>query len=249
LALPNGASAEYVAAITKTRPDALILDLSGDHRFDDGWVYGQPERQRARIKSARRISNPGCYATAMQLALAPLVDILKEDAPPTAFGISGYSGSGTTPGPRNDPEVLRDNVLPYSLVEHLHEREVSRQLGRQVFLVPHVAPFFRGITVTVSMVFAAPQTTAALEARYHAAYAAEPLVRFGAAAPLVRDIAGKHHVEIGGLSVSGDGRHAVVVATIDNLLGGAATQALRNLNLALGLPERCGLGEADAAAD
>src|SRR4051812_39584811 len=65
LALPNGASVPYVAAIAKTRPDALIVDLSGDHRFDDSWIYGQPERQRARIKTARRVANPGCYATAM----------------------------------------------------------------------------------------------------------------------------------------------------------------------------------------
>ena len=245
LALPNGATAAYVEAIARTRPDAVLVDLSADHRFDDTWVYGQPERLRERIRGARRISNPGCYATAMQLALGPLVPFLDE-CPPAVFGVSGYSGAGTTPSPKNDPEVLRDNLLPYSLVEHVHEREVSRQLGRRIYFSPHVAPFFRGITVTVSVGFRAEQTREALDRAYRDAYGEERLVELSAEAPLVRDIAGKHHVAIGGLSVSKDGRHAVLIATIDNLLGGAATQALRNLNLALGIPELTGIVDAPA---
>ncbi len=239
LALPNGATAPYVDEIARARPDAVVIDLSADHRFDDGWVYGQPERLRERIVGARRIANPGCYATAMQLALAPIAPVLA--GPATVFGVSGYSGAGTTPSPKNDPEVLRDNLLPYSLVGHVHEREVTRQLAHPIHFAPHVAPFFRGITVTVSVSLGAPHTHAELWSRYEAAYAAEPLVVLSADPPLVRDIAGKHHVAIGGLAVSEDGLHAVVVATIDNLLGGAATQALRNANLALGLAELTGL--------
>jgi N-acetyl-gamma-glutamyl-phosphate reductase len=243
LALPNGATAAYVDAITRTRPDAVLVDLSADHRFDDTWVYGQPERLRERILGARRISNPGCYATAMQLALAPLVRLGVEGTP-TVFGVSGYSGAGTTPSPKNDPEVLRDNLLPYSAVEHVHEREVSRQLDRRIFFTPHVAPFFRGITVTVSVAFDAVQTHEVVMNAYESAYGKEPLVQLSAEPPLVREIAGKHHVAIGGLAVSKDGRHAVVFATIDNLLGGAATQALRNMNLALRLPELTGIVDA-----
>jgi N-acetyl-gamma-glutamyl-phosphate reductase len=241
LALPNGATRAYVDAIRRARPDAVVVDLSADHRFDDAWVYGQPERLRDRIRGSKSISNPGCYATAMQLALAPLVGVLDPHAPPSVFGVSGYSGAGTTPSPKNDPAVLRDNLYPYSLTEHMHEREVSRQLGLRLFFMPHVAPFFRGVTVTVSVAFADPQDRAALWARFHAAYGGEPLVRLSDSAPLVRDIVGQHDVAIGGLTLSDDRRHAVVVATIDNLLGGAATQAVRNLNLALGLPERTGI--------
>lgn len=242
LALPNGATKAYVDAITRSRPDAVLVDLSADHRFDDGWVYGQPERLRSQLAGARRIANPGCYATAMQLALAPLVPLL--EGPATVFGVSGFSGAGTTPSPKNDPEVLRDNLLPYSLVEHVHEREVSRQLGHRIFFSPHVAPFFRGITVTVSVAFREAQDLEALMTLYRATYGKEPLVKLSAEPPLVRDIAGEHHVAIGGLSVAKDGRHAVVVATIDNLLGGAATQAVRNLNLALRLPELTGILDA-----
>jgi N-acetyl-gamma-glutamyl-phosphate reductase common form len=239
LALPNGASKPYVEAITSARPDSVIVDLSADHRFDDAWVYGQPERKRAAIRGARRISNPGCYATAMQLALAPLVSLL--EGPANVFGVSGYSGAGTTPSPKNDPEALRDNLMPYSLVGHVHEREVATQLGCSLFFVPHVAPFFRGITATVSLALSRSSTREELASRYQGAYASEPLVRVQNEIPLVRDIAGKHDVVIGGLAVSADGRHAVVIATIDNLLGGAASQALRNLNLALGLPENQGI--------
>lgn len=239
LALPNGASEPYITAIASARPDAVIVDLSADHRFDAAWVYGQPERKRAAIKGARRIANPGCYATAMQLALAPLVPLL--EGPANVFGVSGYSGAGTTPSPKNDPEALRDNLMPYALIGHLHEREVAAQLGCRLFFIPHVAPFFQGVTVTVSVALAWPCSHADLEGRYREAYGSEPLVCLQDEIPLVRDIKGRHDVVIGGLTVSEDGRHAVVVATIDNLLGGAATQALRNLNLALGFPENKGV--------
>ncbi len=236
LALPNDASTPYVEAITAVRPDAAIVDLSADHRFTDDWVYGQPERNRARIVGATRIANPGCYATAMQLALAPVAHLLA--GPAHVFGVSGYSGAGTTPSPRNDPEMLRDNLLPYALLAHLHEREVSRQLGVPLSFAPHVAPFFRGITVTVSLSL---REKADLPALYEAAYAGEPGVHLSKEAPLVRDVAGKHDVFIGGLAVAGDGLRAAIIATIDNLLGGAASQAIRNLNLALGFEERRGL--------
>lgn len=234
LALPNDASAPYVAAI----PEATcIVDLSSDHRFDDGWRYGLPERHRDALRGARRIANPGCYATAAQLAIDPLLGELT--APPRIFGVSGYSGAGTTPSPRNDPDKLRDNLMPYALVGHTHEQEIGRHLGQRVHFMPHVAPFFRGITLTIDMVLRDPTTTDALLSRYVARYRDEPLVRVQEAAPLVRDAAHSHHVTIGGFSC--DGTRAVVVATIDNLLKGAATQALQNVNLALGLDERAGL--------
>src|SRR5690606_17762708 len=108
LALPNGASAPYVEALGE-RP--VLVDLSADHRFDDGWRYGLVELFRDRLRGARRISNPGCYATAAQIALSPIAAELT--APPRIFGVSGYSGAGTTPSDRNDPDKLRDNLMPY----------------------------------------------------------------------------------------------------------------------------------------
>lgn len=238
LALPNGLSAPYVTALQARSPDTVIIDVSTDHRLDEGWVYGLPELCRARIAGARRIANPGCYATAAALAVWPVAELLAE--PACAFGVSGYSGAGTTPSPRNDVELLRDNLLPYQLVGHAHEREVSRHAG-PVRLFPHVAPFFRGITMTVSLRFKEPLSLPALRARYEAAYGREPLVRLTDEIPLVRDAMNRPDAALGGFAVEEGGMGAVVVSTLDNLLKGAASQAAQNLNLALGLPELAGV--------
>lgn len=239
LGLPNGLAAPYVAAIDSIAPGMAIVDLSADFRFDATWTYGLPERNRAALAGATRISNPGCYATAMQLALAPVLDLV--DGPAQCFGVSGYSGAGTTPSDKNDPAKLHDNLMPYSLVNHVHEREVTRHLGHPVEFMPHVAPHFRGITMTVNVHLNDPATLGALRARYATAYASEPLVRVVDGAPWVSRIANRHGVEIGGFALSDDGRRLVVVSTVDNLLKGAATQALQNLNLAFGLAETTGL--------
>ena len=235
LALPNGKAAPFVEAIDATRPETLVVDLSADYRFDPGWYYGLPEITRGRYAGQRRISNPGCYATAMQLAIWPMLDQLA--GPPQCFGVSGYSGAGTTPSDRNNPELLRDNLMPYALVDHLHEREVSTRLGVPVEFMPHVAPHFRGITLTANLWLHEPVTVDQVRARYEQRYAGEPLVDVIDQAPWVSRIAGRHGVEIGGFAVAPGGKRLVVVATEDNLLKGAATQAMQNINIALGLGE------------
>lgn len=239
LALPNGKAAPFVQALDARAPQTLIIDLSADHRFDDSWYYGLPELTRARYAGQRRISNPGCYATAMQLAILPLAEMLA--GPPQCFGVSGYSGAGTTPSEKNDPDKLRDNLMPYSLVGHVHEREVSRQLGIPVEFMPHVAPHFRGITMTVNLWLQQPMRREEIIARYRQFYADEALIGIVDEAPWVSRIAGRQHAEIGGFAVAPGGRRVVVVATLDNLLKGAATQALQNLNLALGFDELRGI--------
>src|SRR5690606_21509193 len=126
-------------------------------------------------------------------------------------------------------------------VDHLHEREVIRQLDAAVEFMPHVAPHFRGITLTANLHLREPVSAGAVEAAYRARYEGEPLLRVTTEAPWVSRIAGRHGVEIGGFTVSEDGHRLVVVATLDNLLKGAATQALQNLNLAFGYPETQGI--------
>ncbi len=239
LALPNGKAAACVAAFDKAQVDPVIIDLSADYRFDDGWYYGLPELTRPCYLGERRISNPGCYATAMQLAIAPMLDLL--EGPAQCFGVSGYSGAGTSPLDKNDPDKLRDNLMPYALTGHVHEREVTRQLAHPVEFMPHVAAHFRGIAMTVNLHLSEATTRDAVVARYRDAYAHEPLVRVLDDVPWVSRIAGRHHVEIGGFALSEDGRRLVVVATEDNLLKGAATQALQNLNIAFGLNEWAGI--------
>jgi N-acetyl-gamma-glutamyl-phosphate reductase len=247
LALPNGKSGEYVRLIDDNAPSTVIVDLSADHRFDDAWYYGLPELTRENYSGEKRISNPGCYATAMQLAIAPLKADLA--APPACFGVSGYSGAGTTPSDRNDPEKLRDNLMPYALTDHVHEREAARRLGVPVEFMPHVAPHFRGITLTANLWLQSAMTHDAIVGRYRAYYANDALVRIVDEAPWVSRIANRHHVEIGGFSIAPGGRRVVVVATLDNLLKGAATQAMQNLNRALGCDELAGIPIETSADD
>lgn len=240
LALPNGAANSYVEALEEQAGSSVIVDLSADYRFDPAWAYGQPERFADQIMGATRIANPGCYATGVQLALAPISDRII--GTPVAFGVSGYSGAGKKPSRKNDKAVLSDNLLPYSLVDHIHEKEVSHHLGRAVRFMPHVAAFFRGINVTVSAELQQVMTEKELLAHFRDFYEAFPLVEVWPKIPEVREVQGSHRLAIGGFSVSEENpRHISLVAVLDNLLKGAATQAVQNLNLAFGLGADTGL--------
>lgn len=240
LALPNGAAAPYVEAIDRRHPDTVIVDLGADYRFDPDWAYGQPERFAEQIAGAKRIANPGCYATGAQLALAPVLGWIV--GAPAVFGVSGYSGAGKTPSRKNDPEVLKDNLLPYKLTDHIHEREVSWHIGRNIRLLPHVAPFFRGISLTVATTLASGTSSAEMLERYEDFYSDCPLIDVRAEIPEVKEVRNSHGVILGGFTVSEqDPRRLSLVSVLDNLLKGAATQAVQNLNLAFGLDVLTGL--------
>jgi N-acetyl-gamma-glutamyl-phosphate reductase len=232
LALPDGAAAPYVEALG---PDTVIVDISADYRFDPEWAYGLPELFRERLMGARRIANPGCYATVMQIALAPLLPMM--DGTPAVFGVSGYSGAGTTPGPRNDPDRLADNLMPYRLVGHNHEREATRHLGHPVRFMPHVHQAFRGLLVTAHVPVAETMTAAEVRKLIEHAYQDEPLIDITDGIPELRDGTDRIGVLLGGFDAGEDGRSVVLVGAEDNLLKGAAVQAVQNMNLALGLSE------------
>jgi N-acetyl-gamma-glutamyl-phosphate reductase len=239
LATPDGAAGEYIDAIERDASHRIIIDLSADKRFDESWAYGLPELNRDMIKGATRIANPGCYATAMQLALSPLVGHL--GGVPAVFGVSGYSGAGATPGPMNDAARLEDNLIPYRLMGHKHEREATRHLGIPVRFMPHVHQAFRGLMVTAHAPLEKPMSKDALMQLFEKKYANEPLITLRNAAPDLKQGAGRIGVIIGGFDISEDGASVVVVAAEDNLLKGAAIQATQNVNIALGLPEMTGL--------
>lgn len=242
LALPNGRAGEAVRALEDSaRPPTLIIDISADYRFDPSWVYGLTECNRDRIIGAGRIANPGCYATAMGLTLTPLRDRLI--GTPHCFGVSGYSGAGSTPSERNDATRLAGGVLPYASVGHLHEREVSHNLGRPIRFAPTVAPFARGIVMTTLFELDAPTSAGEIAEIYRASYDHEPLVNIiGAETPRMQDLVGRHGAVVGAIQVDADRpTRGAVVCVLDNLLKGAASQALQNINAALGLPELEGL--------
>lgn len=244
MALPNGVCKPFVDAIESVEStDSLIVDLSADYRFDTTghWAYGLPElNDRLALSKAKRVSNPGCYATASQTAIAPLTPYIT--GLPTVFGVSGYSGAGTKPSPKNDIKVLSNNMIPYSLTDHMHEKEISYHLGLDVAFIPHVAQWFQGITCTVSI----PIKQGALSSRdirniYQERYHGEQLISISGESPLVKDISGKQGVVIGGFAVNTKEDRVVIVSCIDNLLKGAATQCLQNINLCMNYNEYAGI--------
>ncbi|CAB4254012.1 similar to Saccharomyces cerevisiae YER069W ARG5,6 Protein that is processed in the mitochondrion to yield acetylglutamate kinase and N-acetyl-gamma-glutamyl-phosphate reductase [Maudiozyma barnettii] len=245
MALPNNISEPIVQAIESVNGNSKILDLSADHRFvpETEWVYGLPElNDRERLANARKISNPGCYATGSQMSIAPLLNHV--DGLPTVFGVSGYSGAGAKPTPKNDPKFLNNNLIPYALTNHIHEREISTRMGHDVAFMPHVGQWFQGISLTVSIpIKKGSLTSEQVENIYRKFYDGEKLVHVQKDVPLVKDISGTHGVAIGGFKVNDAGDRVVVCATIDNLLKGAATQAVQNMNLAMGYGEYAGIPE------
>lgn len=242
LALPNGASPAWVAAIESAHADPVILDFGADYRYADNWVYGLTEWNRPALSAAKRIANPGCYATGAQFGLLPLREALA--GPPVIFGVSGYSGAGRAPSARNDRDRLADNLIPYALSGHGHESEISGRLGRPVRFHPHVTEFFRGISLTIAVKLTEPVTADLLLARYSEAYSGEALIRVAAEIPEIRGVAGTARLHVGGFTVDArDPHRASLVVVLDNLLKGAASQALQNLNLALGFDELTGIDE------
>lgn len=181
--------------------------------------------------------------------------------PPTVFGVSGYSGAGTKTGqtedgkpvtvPKVTPESLEGGIKPYSLTDHIHERESSRHLSRlgqfeesnplKPAFVPVVAPWFQGILSTMSAPLAKKLTAKDVRKLYEEFYTGSPLVQLQPDVPQVKDISLQHGIKIGGFQVHSEGKRVVIVAGIDNLLKGAATQCIQNLNVALGYDELAGI--------
>ncbi|KAF9450402.1 N-acetyl-gamma-glutamyl-phosphate reductase [Macrolepiota fuliginosa MF-IS2] len=271
MALPNGVVKPYVDAVDRGREargsgnggGGVIVDLGADYRFEEGWTYGLPELYgRERIRTAKRIANPGCYATSTQMLLAPLVagGLLHPNAIPTVFGLSGYSGAGTVSStdadgnpislPKVTPETLGGGVEPYALTDHIHEREAGAHLssltksgkGVQVAFVPTVTSWFSGIISTASVPLSRKMTSGEVRGLFEERYAGERLVRvLEKGVPKLVDVEGKHGWVTGGFQVHSKGERVVLVGGLDNLLKGAATQCLQNLNIALGYDEYAGI--------
>ncbi len=269
LALPHGQSAALAAEL----PDeVLVVDLGADHRLSDAgawerwyggthagsWTYGLPELPGARgeIRGARRIANPGCYPTAVALALAPLLAAgLVEPADVVVVAASGTSGAGRKAATNLLGSEVMGSLSSYKAGgAHQHtpemEQSLSRAAGARVTLsfTPILAPMPRGILATCTARLAAGVTTSALREAMAAAYDHEPFVHLLREGEWPRTAATLASNSVH-LQVAADERagRAVVSAAIDNLGKGAAGQALQNVNIALGLPETAGLPIAGVA--
>ncbi len=250
-ALPHG----MLAGLLGERADLLAgeniwLDLSGDHRAGErGFLYGLPEAFRADLLGARRIANPGCYPTAAALALLPAAQAAWLAGPVTVTALSGVSGAGRAAELRTAFVEVNEGASFYRAGgEHTHGPEMattlSRLAGRPVGVgfVPQLVPMSRGILLTAVAPLMTPRTLEDARALYEAAYAAEPFVRLLPPGewPATRAVRGSNRCDLA-LAMPHDGRTLVAMAAIDNLVKGAAGQAVQNLNLALGWPEATGL--------
>ncbi len=256
LALPDKAAAELAPVLVER--GVRTIDLSGSFRLRDQalrarWypetgrvpgstAYGLTERERASVKGAALVANPGCYPTASLLAIAPLADagVLVESADVIIDAKSGVSGAGKTPKEHTHFSEVHGSLSAYGVFGHRHGAEIEQGLGRTVTFTPHLLPRDRGILATIYVRVAPGTTEEALGDIYQLAYGSEVFVRLtGAALPEIKHVAHSNFCDIG-WRVHPDGR-AILVSAIDNLLTGASGQAVQNMNVMLGLPEATGL--------
>jgi N-acetyl-gamma-glutamyl-phosphate reductase len=241
LALPHGASEPVARELAAS--GTLVVDMSRDLRGI--WPYGLPELHRERLAGAAAIANPGCYATAALLALAPLVERGLVRGTIVVDGKSGVSGAGKSPAEATHLCVAGEGIAAYSPVGHPHQAEIERELADlagepvTVAFTPHLAPFSRGLLVTAYAGLATDLDQAAADELYRDRYEGEQFVALVEQARTQR-VRGANVCQIA-VHVDPLRRMAVVVAALDNLVKGAAGQALQNANLMLGLDERLGL--------
>ena len=232
------------AAAFQPPAGAVVVDLSGAHRLADpdlagawygsapgAWSYGLPE---VHPPEGRLIANPGCYATAALLALAPLRDAIDGAV---VDAKSGVSGAGRALKPTSHAGFVLENLSPYAVGAHRHAPEIAQTLGFPVCFVPHLLPVRRGLLATCYV-----QTAADVRALLAEAYAGSPVVRLlpeGTAPELAR-VQSTDAAEIGVFTDGATGT-TIVICALDNLGKGAAGQAVQNANIALGLEQTLGL--------
>jgi len=240
LAVPHGTATDLAAALDAAGAKTIV-DLSSDHRHAPGWVYGQVEWNADRLRGARRIAVPGCFATAISLGIAPFVDARQLEGPVPCVAATGSTGAGATPaGATHHPERMV-NLKAYRVLTHQHTPEVEtflRSLGgfEHLHFVPLSAPLDRGILATSFLRLRDPEVDAF--ELLQEAYEEHPFVRVREDPPQVRHVRGTALCD---LSVHRDGDVVVVLSALDNLGKGAACQAVQCMNLAIGIHPNTGL--------
>ena len=241
------------AAALEPPSNAVVVDLSGAHRLHDAgsypdwygfehprpveledWSYGLPELWPPH---GRLISNPGCYATAVLLALGPIRDSIDPENV-AVDAMSGVSGAGKSLKPSSHAGLVLENVSPYRVGRHQHAPEIAQLLGFPVSFVPHLLPVRRGLIVTCFVRATASDLRGQLEAAYATSHTVSVLPED--VVPELARVQGTDAAEIGVFEDRGTGR-TIVICAIDNLGKGAAGQAIQNANHAFGFAETHGL--------
>jgi N-acetyl-gamma-glutamyl-phosphate reductase len=254
LALPDTLAADLAPLLARRGP--RVFDLSGAFRLRDAasrqrWyphspapdvdvVYGLTERYRDAVNGARLIACPGCYPTAAVLALQPLVTGGMIEPGVIIDAKSGVSGAGKTPSERTHFSECHGSISAYGVFAHRHAAEIEQELGMLVTFVPHLVPLDRGIFETIYARLRPGVNADAVSAALHAAYDQSPFVRLtGADLPEIKHVAHTNFCDIGWKI--GPGGQLVMAVCIDNLVKGAAGQAIQNFNVAFGFDEATGL--------
>lgn len=259
-ATPSGISSQYIPALMES--GIPIIDLSGDFRLHDasaysGWynythpapqclshaVYGLTEENALPISEAQLIANPGCYPTAALLALLPGHKAgwyVRDSA--IIDGKSGVSGAGRGLSAAAHFSEVNESIRGYKLGRHQHVPEIEQELGAGVVFTPHLIPITRGLMCTVYVRLAEPKTTEEVIAYHRQYYSGKPFVRVRDAGqwPATKQVLGSNFCDLG-FHADPDRQVLTIVSVIDNLVKGAAGQAVQNMNVRFGWPEDTGL--------
>jgi len=263
LATPHGTSMNLVPQIQKALPNTKIIDLSGDFRLLNpniykqyygkehkspellgGFVYGLTEFNREKIKKAKYLANPGCFATGILLAVFPLFKsgFVKREI--TVVSVTGSSGSGESPKDVTHHSTRAKNFKSYKILTHQHLPEIERFLKDEILnwdyeigFIPQSGPFVRGI-YTVASLYNDNISPKMLRESYNEAYKYDTFIKIVDNSPEVASVYGTNYVEI---SFTYKNNFIVVMSAIDNLVKGASGQAIQNMNLMFGFEETEGL--------
>jgi N-acetyl-gamma-glutamyl-phosphate reductase len=266
LATPHELSREWVPEALKR--GIRVIDLSGAWRLTDAAnravyafadegaelaaatqaqaVYGMPELHRKQIAGARLVANPGCYATSIILPLRPLVaaGLVDLEHGIVADAKSGVSGAGKAPTAKTHFMYAADNLSAYGVFAHRHTGELLEQIGvsnEEIIFTPHLLPIPRGILSTIYVRFKKAQTRESVAQVYREFFLGSPMVRlYEKALPQIQYSVHTNYADIG-FQLDAGGKRAIIVSCLDNLLKGAAGQAVQNFNLIAGWPESEGL--------
>lgn len=264
LALPHGVSMDFVK--DNHHKSFKIVDLSGDfrlsskavyeawyqkdHHFEQGFdqaVFGLPELYRKRIREARLVANPGCFPTSAILALAPLMkEGIIDRNQITVDSKTGVTGAGIKSKPNTHFPMVNDNFSAYGVKSHRHTIEIQEIVGKYanseatVLFTPHLLPVDRGILSTTYTKPTREISTPELEKIFREYYENEPYVRLRSELPNLKQVRGTNYCDI--FTTYDDRTNTIItISVIDNLVKGAAGQAVQNMNIMLGLDETSGL--------
>jgi N-acetyl-gamma-glutamyl-phosphate reductase len=263
LATPHGTSMQLMQKIVKTLPRTRVIDLSGDFRLKNPnlyiqhykgehkapellseFVYGMAELNREKIRGARYVANPGCFATGVIMALMPLFACSAVKGAVSVVAVTGSSGSGELPKEVTHHPIRSQNFKSYKILEHQHMPEIEQFFRDKVInwdceigLVPQSGPFVRGI-FTTAMGYNEGAQEQVLKASFEKLYGNEPFIRVVEGSPEVIAVRGSNYVEVSGMVKR---NFVVSMSAIDNLVRGASGQAVQNLNIMYGYDECEGL--------